>query len=169
MVGKRAQKFPETVKYVYQNGHELGNHTWDHYTLIGKSCSFIRKQINATDKLFRQLGYTGTIHFRSPKGMKFLALPKVLTEKKRTNILFNFVAWDWNQPGTKKIVDKIINNVKPGSIILLHDGDGDNNDVITCRSQTVEATEIIINRLKELGYSFATISELLSMVKNKCD
>lgn len=167
MVGKCAQKFPTIVQQVYKNGHEIGNHTWNHDTLIGKSRKFIRQQIDVTDDLLRQLGYTGNIHFRAPKGFKFLGLPKVLAEKNRPNILFDFVAWDWNQPGVKKIVDKVMRKVKPGSIILLHDGDSDNNDVISNRSQTVEATDIIINRLKEQGYRFATISEMLEMEKSK--
>lgn len=163
MVGKRAKKFPALVQQVYMQGHEIGNHTWDHHVLVGKSCKFIRNQIAMTDKLLRQLGYTGPIHFRSPKGMKFLALQKVLKKIKRPNILFDVVSWDWSRPGVNKIVANVMKNVKPGSIILLHDGDGDHNDRATNRSQTVQSLDCIITRLKERGYRFATISELLGL------
>ncbi len=159
---ERGQRFPETVKQIYKAGHELGNHTWSHRVLIYKSYDFIKKQIESTDKLLRDLGYTGSIHFRSPKGMKFIALPRVLAQMNRPNILFDVVAWDWTCPGVNKIAKNVLKSVAPGSIILLHDGDGDNNDRIRDRSQTVAATELIIKNLREQGFRFVTISELLN-------
>jgi len=161
VVGERCEQFPETVKQIYSSGHELGNHTWSHNVLILKSSKFIYNEINSTDKILRDLGYTEPIHFRSPKGMKFVGLAIILAKTNRDNILFNVVGWDWSCPGVEKIVKNVVNSVSPGSIILLHDGNGDNNKEITDRSQTVAATEIIIQRLKKRGYSFVTISELL--------
>ncbi|MFH1831788.1 MAG: polysaccharide deacetylase family protein [bacterium] len=155
VVGAYAQQFPDITKEIYGAGHELGNHTWSHKVLVGKSCRFIREQINSTDLLLRDLGYTGPIYFRAPKGLKFINLAKVLAEKKRPHILFDVVAWDWSRPGVSKIVKNVIKNVRSGSIILLHDGGGD-------RSQTVIATDIIIKKLQKQGYRFVTISELLS-------
>ena len=163
VVGERGQKYPDVVKQVYNAGHELGNHTWSHYVLIWKSYDFIYRQIDSTDKLLRDLGYAGTIHFRSPKGMKAMALPKVLAERKRPNILFDVVGWDWSCPGVDKIVHNVLSGVKSGSIILLHDGDGDDNSKIGDRCQTVEATEIVIKKLREKGFRFVTISELLTV------
>jgi peptidoglycan/xylan/chitin deacetylase (PgdA/CDA1 family) len=161
VVGERAERYPEVVKQVYTEGHALGNHTWSHKVLIYKSQDFIQKQIDSTDKLLRDLGYTGPIHFRSPKGMKLITLPRVLAAMNRPNILFDVVAWDWRCSGVNKIVENVLDSVSPGSIILLHDGDGDHNDRITDRSQTVAATEIIIKDLKRRGFRFVTISELL--------
>lgn len=166
VVGQRAKQYPETVKLVYNAGHEIGNHSWSHHVLVGKSSKFIRQEIDSTDKLIKELGYTGTIYFRSPKGMKFITLSKILKQKGRYNILFDAVGWDWSRPGVKKIVNNVVVNVGPGSIILLHDGNGDNNYEITDRSQTVQATDIIIQKLKESGYKFVTISELLSLKQN---
>lgn len=166
VVGIRAQKYPDSVIQVYQAGHEIGNHSWSHHVLIGKSYKFIRKEIDSTDEFIRSLGYTGTIHFRAPKGMKFVRLPKILDETNRPHILFDAVGWDWSSPGANKIVNNVMSSVKPGSVILLHDGDGDNNEVITDRSQTVDATDTIIQRLKAEGYKFVTISELLNHSNN---
>ena len=167
VVGTRCKQFPEVVKQVYKSGHELGNHTWSHNVLILKSSKFIRNEIDSTDKFLRDLGYIDTIHFRSPKGMKFIGLSRILAKTNRDNILFDVVAWDWSCPGVEKIVKNVINSVRSGAIILLHDGNGDNNYQITDRSQTVAATEIIIQRLKSQGYSFVTISELLQKGKAK--
>jgi peptidoglycan/xylan/chitin deacetylase (PgdA/CDA1 family) len=161
IVGERGEKHPEAIKQIYMAGHEVGNHTWSHNVLIWKSQDFIQRQIDSTDKLLRDLGYTGLIHFRSPKGMKLIALPRVLAAMNRPNILFDVVGWDWRCHGVNKIVDNVLGSAAPGSIILLHDGDGDHNDRITDRSQTVAATEIIIQNLKRRGFRFVTISELL--------
>jgi peptidoglycan/xylan/chitin deacetylase (PgdA/CDA1 family) len=99
--------------------------------------------------------------------MKLMTLPKILKRAKRDNILFNAVGWDWRRPGVRKIVKNVLKDVRQGSIILLHDGDGDNNKCITDRSQTVQAAEIIIQKLKEKGYRFVTISELLRVGKKR--
>ena len=158
VIGNRAEKNPDLIKKIYNSGHELGNHTWSHSTMVGRSSSFVRGQIKKTDELLRKLGYKGVIHFRSPKGMKFVTLPRVLAQQKRKNILFDVAAWDWSCPGKSKIVSNAMSQVRRGSIILLHDGCGD-------QQQTLEATEIIIKKLIKKGYKFATISELLACKK----
>lgn len=168
VVGQRAIEYPDVVQYVYKEGHELGNHTWSHRVLVGKSNAFIHEEIDKTDLLIRELGYTGPIHFRSPRGMKFIGLQWILSNQKRPNILFDAYGWDWTKNITaEKIAYSILKGVRHGSIILLHDGDGDHNDGITDRSQTVLATELIILALKEEGYRFITISELLNLKKGK--
>ncbi len=154
LIGERAEKNPTLVRREYNAGHELGNHTYTHPVLIFRTPSFVREQIEKTDKIIRDCGYDKEIFFRSPKGMKLLADSWTLKKMNRKNILFDTVAWDWDSPGVQKIVDNVMKDVRPGSIILLHDGCGDEHDV-------VEASDIIITRLKEQGYKFLTISELL--------
>ncbi|MBD3231586.1 polysaccharide deacetylase family protein [Candidatus Dependentiae bacterium] len=161
MVGKHIEKCPYMVKKVYQEGHEIGNHSWSHKVLICRSSKYIRKEIEQTDKLIYQLGYKGKIYFRAPKGLKFVNLPRILNSQNRHHILFDVISWDWCCPGANKIVRCVLKKVKSGSIILLHDGNGDVNFIGTDRSQTVIATDIIIQKLKARGYGFVTISELI--------
>jgi len=71
------------------------------------------------------------------------------------------VPWDWVRPGIEKIVKRVLRRTRPGSIILLHDGFLA-NDSSCDREQTVAATDIIIQELKEKGYRFVTITELLT-------
>lgn len=158
VVGKHAEKNPELIKATYTAGHELGNHTWSHALMVGKSSRYMRKQIEKTDALLRKLGYEKEIYFRSPYGQKLFILPWVLSDMKKKNILFDVWAWDWDSPGTKRIVKNVMKKVKPGSIILLHDGCG-------TRADTVAATDIIVQRLKADGYRFVTVSELLALRK----
>jgi peptidoglycan/xylan/chitin deacetylase (PgdA/CDA1 family) len=154
LIGERAEKNPELVKKIYGAGHELGNHTYSHDLLIFKSSKFVRNQIQRTDNVIRACGYEKEIHFRSPHGMKLFTDSWALKKMKRKNILFDVVAWDWSSPGVQKIVDNVMKDVKPGSIVLLHDGCGNEKDI-------VEASDIIITKLKGQGYRLVTISELL--------
>ncbi len=158
MVGEHAAQYPELIKKAYQAGHELGNHSWSHVLMVGKSSRFQREQIKKTDEVLRKAGYKGDINFRPPHGQSGIGLHRVLADMKKKNILFDVWGWDWSSPGTKKIVKYVMEDVRPGSIILLHDGCG-------TREQTVAASDIIIQRLKAQGYRFVTVSELLALRK----
>jgi peptidoglycan/xylan/chitin deacetylase (PgdA/CDA1 family) len=154
--GQNAQKYPDIVRQTYLSGNEIGNHTWSHPAMLGKTQNFMKEEIEKTDAIIRDIGYTKEIYFRSPYGVKGIGLQRVLANMKRKNILFDVMSWDWNGPGVEKIIDRTLEDVHPGAIILLHDGCG-------VREQTVEATNVIIQRLKEQGYRFVTISDLLKL------
>ena len=62
---------------------------------------------------------------------------------------------DWKMPGTKNIINTVLNGATPGNIILFHDAGGD-------RSQTVEALKVILPELKKQGFEFVTVSELMN-------
>jgi len=158
VIGQRAAQHPEMVKSIYTAGHEIGNHSWSHQLLIWCSPQEVRDEITKTDEIIRRCGYTGSIPFRCPHGRRLVIAPWVLKDMKRTNILFDVYAWDWTNPGTEYIVKKVLSNVSPGSIILLHDGCG-------TPQHTIAAANQIITQLKARGYRFATVSELLALKK----
>ena len=76
----------------------------------------------------------------------------------------NIILWsnldprDWSNPGVDYIVDTIMSKVQNGTIILLHDY----NNLRNKKSQTIQALDIIIPKLKEMGYRFVTVSELIN-------
>ena len=160
LLGQNIEQFPSLVQQIYKEGHEIGNHSYSHQSLIFKSCAFIREEIEKTDQLIKKSGYQGIIHFRAPYGRKLFGLPWILYKSKRPHILFDVIPDDWACPGVATIVNRILAQTKPGSIILFHDGNGDN--ITQDRSQTVQALSIILKKLKADGYQFVTISELLN-------
>lgn len=160
LLGQNIEQFPSLVQQIYKKGHEIGNHSYSHQPLIFKSCAFIREEIEKTDQLIKKSGYQGIIHFRAPYGRKLFGLPWILYKSKRPHILFDVIPDDWACPGVATIVNRILAQTKPGSIILFHDGNGDN--ITQDRSQTVQALSIILKKLKADGYQFVTISELLN-------
>lgn len=162
LLGQNIEQFPVLAQQIYKEGHEMGNHSYSHQSLIFKSCAFIREEIEKTDQLIKESGYQGIIHFRAPYGRKLLGLAWVLYKSKRPHILFDVIPDDWACPGVTAIVNRVLSQTKPGSIILFHDGNGDN--VAQDRSQTVQALSLIIKELKTAGYQFVTISELLDKI-----
>jgi peptidoglycan/xylan/chitin deacetylase (PgdA/CDA1 family) len=158
MVGKNIEKYPDIAKAVLAQKHEVGNHSYSHTSLVLKSPSFVRSEIDKTDLLLQNLGVRGEIYFRSPFGTQLFSVPWVLLEKKKKNILFdiNTVPRDWCTQDAEIIAQRVINQIKPGAIILLHDGGKGS------RFATVKATDIIIRELKKRGFKFATISQLLA-------
>lgn len=143
LMGQHAEQFPNLVKRIYKEGHEIGNHSYSHPRFVSKSLDFIRQEIESTDAIIRNLGYTKRIHFRAPYGKKRVRLPWFLYKSRRPHILFDVTPGDWTNPGVNVIVKRVVNQVKPGSIILFHDGCED--DLLKKdKSQTVKAVPDII-------------------------
>jgi peptidoglycan/xylan/chitin deacetylase (PgdA/CDA1 family) len=155
-IGKNIEKYPEIIQNILAQGHEVGNHSYSHLPMIFRKPSFINSEIEQTDRLLRQLGVNTDIHFRPPFGLKRLILSFILEQKHKKNILWNLDPKDCLATNPESIESYVITNIKPGAIILLHDGGGD-------RTPTVKATEFLLQNLQEKGYKFMTVSELLTL------
>lgn len=157
VTGAELEKHMTDGRRMVSEGHELGNHTYSHDRMIFKSSAFIREEIEKTDQLIRQAGYEGEINFRSPYGKKFLLLPRYLSETGRKNIFWDLEpeSYETIAADSEKIADNVTENVRPGSIILLH-------VMYASRAESMKAVPKIIDRLKAKGYSFKTVSELLA-------
>lgn len=155
LVGKRIQKHPELIPPLIAAGHQLANHSWSHRLMVGMSAATVRAEIEHVDLLLRSLGYSHEIIFRAPYGIKGLTLSYQLTALGKKHVLFDVYAWDWLGLMPHKIVNWVLRMTHPGSIILLHDGGG-------YRAHTVQAAERIIVQLKNQGYRFVTVSQLLA-------
>lgn len=156
LIGNEIEKNLDDAKKIAQEGHEIGNHSYSHKRMVLKSPTFIKKEIERTDELIRQIGYEGDIHFRPPYGKRLLLLPYYLKKHDRKTILWNIEPETYPEieSDSKKITDHVIGNIEPGSIILLH-------VMYESRRESLNSVKEIITSLKERGYSFATVSELL--------
>ncbi len=154
-IGQSLENYPDQAKAIVQQGNELGNHSYSHKRFILKSQSFIKNEIKKTDLLIRNAGYTGEITFRPPNGKKLFGLPWYLSQNNIKTIMWNLEPDTYFSNNTNLIVKNVFENIRPGSIILLHPFCGKN-----CESDR-EALPKIISGLKEKGYIFVTISELL--------
>lgn len=162
VIGKTLEKYPETAHLILSKGHELGNHSYSHKPMIFKNPWTIWSEIEKTDNLLRQIGVTKEIHFRAPFARKFIVLPYILAKLHKKNILWNVNSKDYETTDTEIIERNMLEHVSPGSIILMHDGGGE-------RSRTVVATEMLVKKLQEKGYTFKTVSELINRTSGSHD
>ena len=157
VIGSELARDRELGAKIVTAGHQLGNHSFTHVRMLGRSLEFIRDEIEQTDVEIRRAGYRGEIQFRPPYGKRLLALPWVLRESGRRLTLWD-VAPDSADPtiSVAQLVGRVRAEVRPGSIVLLHlmGGPGD-----TSRAALPE----VIHALRSLGYQFVTLNELLAV------
>ena len=155
VTGSDLEKYPDIGAAIVKAGHDLGNHSYSHSRLLLKSQHFIDDEIQTTNELIRQAGFDGGITFRPPYGKKLLGLPWYLMMHG-----IETVTWDVEPDsfGTESdfIVQYTIEHTNNGSIILLH-------PFCTSCSGQRDAIPKIIDALREQGYTFVTISELLGL------
>lgn len=156
LTGNQAEHYPDIVRQEIAEGHEIANHTFHHKYLSRFSEDQIQSEIlKAQDSIFTITGRTTKL-FRPPGGYYN---ERIVNAAKKNGYTVVMWSWhqetkDWSDPGVNRIVNKVLKNTRNGDIILLHDHSGD-------RSQTVDAVAKIIPELKERGYQFITVSELL--------
>ena len=159
--GSNISDKPENAAKIVKAGHELGNHTYSHHRMVFKSMSYIKREIEDTDRLIRESGYKGDIHFRPPNGKKLLLLPYYLSRNNRKTIMWSLEPDSYPEiaGSPEKIITYVESNIKPGAIILLHVM-YDNEE-----RGALESIKGIVSALGEKGYEFVTVSELLKYEK----
>lgn len=157
VVGTRVEKHPEIVQMQLARGHEIGNHSYRHPSFQGMSKSNMQNELSRTQQaIFQATGYKAVL-FRPPGGFYNEALINV---SKQNDLQFILWSWhqdtkDWKAPGVDRMVKKVLAGARSGDIVLMH-------DFVANSTQTIEALKQILPELKKQGYSFVTVSELLS-------
>ncbi len=152
VVGNRLSFYEDTLKNMLNTGNEIGNHSYSHKWLNRLSKDeFILEINNTQNEVKRITGYTPKI-FRPTYGG--------YSDKLKSYTDLTFVLWDvdsndWKVKNADKIYDNITKNTFDGSIVLMHDN----------HRYAAESLDKVIKKLKEEGYSFVTVSELLEVKK----
>ena len=154
-VGQNIENYPEQAKHVRERGHEIGNHTYTHHRVRAMSESELASELERCDDLIYELGEYGTRLFRPPEGAFDEATEKISKTMDYSVILWSVDTKDWAHQTPRDIVKNVLDNVRGGDIILMH-------DYIGFDSPTPEALETMIPRLLEMGYEFVTVSELMT-------
>lgn len=150
LVGERAAQCPELVRRMHAEGHQIGNHTWSHVRLEGASPDVIRKEIGRSEALLEGLLGGEDYWLRPPYGL--------ISSETKSLVPVPMITWsvdprDWESQNTEKVVQAVLRDVQPNSIILLHD----------IYKTSVEAALQIVDALSEQGYVFVTAEELLRL------
>lgn len=156
VLGGNAKAYPDLIKKIMSEGHDLGNHSMAHSKMKGRSVAQITNDIQSVDNILRNLGYQKEITFRAPFGITSPELKTALQQLNKRQVLFTFLPQDWTKISAQQIYNNVMKEMKPGLIITLHDGG-------KRRENTVKATEMLIDNLQKQGYRFVTVSELLDL------
>jgi len=164
IVGQNAEKHPELVKRIAEEGHQLGNHTYHHVDLLKSDSKTVAEEIDRTSKMIASItGITPHV-LRPPHGFRDPTVMKIVTDRGLEVVEWSVMSKDWTNPGVEVIVDRTVKKVKNGSIILLHDGDGTASQA--SRAQSVAAARLIIRTLIAEGYQFVTVDEILAKTED---
>lgn len=155
MTGQWVEKFPEEVVKIYEAGHDLGNHSESHpYMSKLEESEQVQELMTVHNRVKELTGYDMFL-FRAPYGDYNDQVISCVQENNYYPIQWDVDSLDWKDPTAQDMVDRIKSKICPGSIILMHNG----------ATNTPEALPMIIDAVREMGYEFVPISELLL----KCD
>lgn len=158
LTGEGIERNPELAQQLIAAGHQLANHSYSHRRMAFMSYQTVADEIEKTNQLIRSVGYEGEIYFRPPYGKKLFILPWYLRQQGITTITWDLEPEqdDAIAKDSQAIARHVLNQVTPGSIILLH-------VMFDSRQASMESVPLIIRGLKAKGYTFVTVDELLNL------
>ncbi len=149
VLGRAVEAHPELVRAIVDDGHTLCNHSWDHDMTLGqRPRDEIRRDLRRTTAAIQAAAPGAPVsYYRQPGGVWTGRVVEVAAELGMTSVHWDVDPRDWSLPGVDAIVAEVTAQTRPGSIVLLHDGDGDRLDGSSDRQQTVDALARILPEL----------------------
>jgi peptidoglycan/xylan/chitin deacetylase (PgdA/CDA1 family) len=159
LIGRYVRQRSEIARELATAGHTAGNHTSSHALLTLKGQAEIRRQLSdCRAALSDAIGEHSNL-FRPPFGGRRPAVLRIARQLHLEPIMWSVTGYDWDAPLAEIIERKVTRQIRGGDVILLHDGD--HRQMGADRSQTVLATDRLIDRYKTEGYEFVTIPEMI--------
>ncbi len=159
ILGRHAERWPELVKRVADEGHTLANHGYHHRKLHFKSPRYVRADMELGLRSIENACGRRPRWFRAPHGFRSPWVSRIAEELGERTVGWSLGVWDSDRPGADVIADRTVKGARPGSILLLHDGDG--YDPAGDRLQTAQAVPWIVDRLGTQGFRFIGLDDAL--------
>ena len=153
VIGGNVDRYPQIVRRIVAEGHEIGNHTYTHRKLTSLSDSEVTKEMQRTEDAIVRAAGVKPRTMRPPYG--------ALLQRQRSNVFGGFgyptIMWsvdpnDWKRPGPSVVKSRILDGAHNGAIILAHD----------LHAPTVDAMPGTFDGLLSRGFQFITVSQLLT-------
>ncbi|WP_271854112.1 LysM peptidoglycan-binding domain-containing protein [Planococcus maritimus] len=157
LTGSGINHHPGWIRNIAAAGHQVGNHSYSHPDFTKISSTTIKSELSRTESAYKNAtGKSTKPIFRAPFGASNATVLKTVGDAGYTHtIQWNIDTIDWRGLSSTEITNKVVNNIVPGSIVLMHTGAG--------ASGTPGALPGMISKLKAKGYKFVTVSELLKL------
>jgi peptidoglycan/xylan/chitin deacetylase (PgdA/CDA1 family) len=156
--GMNARRLPSVAREVVAAGHQLGNHSWSHPYLFLRAPGAINREFADTQHLLIAETGAAPVVLRPPYGLRSIGLRAVQNKLDLLEIQWTIIGNDWKLPAAG-ITDRVLRGAAPGGIVCLHDGRGVR--VKPNVSPMLVAIREIVPALRDKGYTFETVSELL--------
>jgi len=150
LVGEQAALYPDLVKRMREEGHQVGNHTWSHVRLEGNDIGELLQEVERNENLLGQILGERGFWLRPPYG---LISPEVTEQVRVPMVKWSVDPRDWESRDTEKIFMAVRGALENNGIILLHDIYG----------TSVDAALKLVDTLQSDGYLFVTVEELLRL------
>lgn len=148
LLGTQVEKYPDIVKEIYEDGHLIGTHSYEHVNLCNLCDSAAIEQVNKTNSAIQELTGEYPMYIRPPFGCWKENLDY---ETKMIEVLWDVDPRDWATSNTAAVIDRVVDKVQENDIILLHDAS----------ESSVKAAFQIIDELQKEGYVFVTVDEIV--------
>lgn len=158
VLGMYAEKYPELIKSIQYQGHEIGSHGYSHNIRQYNNPQFARSDVKRSLMAIASISGIRPRLLRPPGGFLSRDLVSYCRDEKLTIVTWTWNAdyKDWKAVNSCLLAKQIITGVEPGQIILLHDG-GENREVM------INALSLVLPSLSKMGYEFVTVSELMAL------
>jgi peptidoglycan/xylan/chitin deacetylase (PgdA/CDA1 family) len=151
LVGEMAERHPELVRAEIMDGHEIGNHTYNHVNLTKIPTEEVATEIEACGDVLQTITKQRPHLFRPPGGDYNNNVAEAAEALGYTTVLWTDNAGDWLSPGQGVTERKVLRRASNGGVILMHDG----------YQQTVDVLPRLLTILKREGYEFVTIDQMM--------
>jgi len=159
LIGRYVNRRPDIVRELVGAGHVIGNHTFSHPNLIFASALQTRMQLQDCEQALMDAVGAHSRLFRPPFGGRRPGTLRIARALGLDPVMWNVTGWDWKGKPAEYVERRVSQQIRGGDVILLHDGD---HEVFGAdRSQTVIATDRLIERYKAEGYEFVTVPEMM--------
>ncbi len=163
LIGENAVRYPQLARRIHREGHALGNHGWTHKRLDQISRTEVQNEILKGAQAIRRATGVRPRILRPPYGAvdRRLAGPTGLAAQLDQRIvMWSVETRDWSTRSALQVAAGTVRRVEPGAVVLLHDGGGNREHVVT-------ATRWMVGHLARKGYRFVTVPELLAMAQRQ--
>ena len=153
VVGNRAETYPDLVSQISAEGHDVGNHTWNHISLSKNATETGLKSLQKTNDLITGITGKRCNLVRPPYGATSARVRAMLQENGWHQILWDSDSRDWQNKNPDVILYRVMKSLEPGGIVLFHD----------IHPGAAKMLPTLIRALKSEGYKCVTISELIAL------
>lgn len=154
VVGQAIKRQPSAMRAIVAAGHGVGNHSNTHLALVRMSAAAQYADIAECMNLIKKAGGRSE-WFRPPGGQFNYQMLRNAKKVGLKTVLWTADSQDWQKRGAASIAGKVLSQIRPGAVVLLHDGGGD-------RRQTIEALPQIISGIRSMGYKIVPLNQLLA-------